>query len=56
VGDEAGAKETRVLVRHYVRSDLLERKAHALRAWDERLNGIVMGEGTSKVVRPPRVG
>jgi integrase len=56
VGDEAGAKETRVLVRHYVRSDLLERKAHALRAWDERLNGIVMHEGTSKVVRPPRVG
>jgi integrase len=56
VGHEAGAKETRVLVRHYVRSDMLERKAHALRAWDERLNGIVMGEGTSKVVRPPRVG
>src|SRR5262249_35672969 len=37
VGHEAGSKETRTLVRHYVRTDLIERKAHALRAWDERL-------------------
>ena len=44
VGHEAGAKETRVLVRHYVRTDMLERKAHALRAWDERLKAIVTGE------------
>ena len=32
VGHEAGGKETRTLVRHYVRTDMLERKAHALRA------------------------
>jgi integrase len=56
VGHEAGAKETRVLVRHYVRSDMLERKAQALRMWDERLRAIVTGEEAAKVVRLPRVG
>jgi integrase len=51
VGHEAGGKDTRKLVRHYVRTDLLERKAHALRAWDERLRTIVMGQEAAKVVR-----
>ena len=55
VGHEAGAKETRVLVRHYVRTDMLERKAHALRAWDERLKTIVAGV-QSKVVQLNRAG
>ena len=41
VGHEAGGKETRTLVRHYVRTDLIERKIHVLRAWDERLQGII---------------
>src|SRR5262249_8350939 len=41
VGHEAGSKETRTLVRHYVRTDLIEGKAHALRAWDERLQDIL---------------
>ena len=54
VGHEAGGKETRTLVRHYVHSDMLERKAHALRAWDERLKAIVSGEETTKVVHLPR--
>jgi integrase len=54
VGHESGGKDTRTLVRHYVRTDLLERKAHALRAWDERLKAIVSGEETAKVVRLPR--
>jgi integrase len=54
VGHESGGKETRTLVRHYVRSDMLERKAHALKAWDDRLKGIVIGEGAAKVVRLPR--
>jgi integrase len=54
VGHESGGKETRVLVRHYVRTDLLERKAHALRAWDERLKAIITGAETSKVVKLPR--
>jgi integrase len=51
VGHEAGAKETRVLVRYYVRTDMLERKAHALRAWDERLRAIVAGAEAANVVR-----
>jgi integrase len=51
VGHESGGKDTRTLVRHYVRTDLLERKAQALRAWDERLKGIVIGEEAAKVVR-----
>ena len=46
-------KDTRTLVRHYVRSDLIERKAHALKAWDDRLKGIVIGEGAAKVVQSP---
>jgi integrase len=56
VGHESGGKDTRTLVRHYVRSDLLERKAHALRMWDERLSAIVTGEEAAKVVHLPRVG
>ena len=56
VGHESGGKETRTLVRHYVRSDMLERKAHALRAWDGRLKAIVTGEERSRVVSLPRTG
>jgi integrase len=37
IGHESRSKEIRTLVRHYVRTDLLDRKAHALRAWDEKL-------------------
>ena len=44
VGHESGGKDTRTLVRHYVHSDMLERKAHALRAWDERLRRSLSGE------------
>ena len=54
VGHESGGKDTRTLVRHYVHTDMLERKAHALKAWDDRLKGIVIGEGAAKVVRLPR--
>ena len=50
-GHESGGKDTRTLVRHYVRTDMLERKAHALRAWDERLKAMVAGEQAAKVVR-----
>jgi integrase len=56
VGHESGGKDTRTLVRHYVRTDLLERKAHALKAWDERLKAIVTGNESTKVVRLPRTG
>jgi integrase len=56
VGHESGGKNTRTLVRHYVHTDMLERKAHALRTWNERLKAIVTGEELSKVVRLPRTG
>jgi hypothetical protein len=56
VGHETGARETRVLVRHYVRTDMLERKAHALRTWDERLKAIVIGREAAKVVQLNRAG
>jgi integrase len=56
VGHESGGRDTRTLVRHYVHSDLLERKAYALRAWDERLKAIVTGEEAAKVVRLEKTG
>jgi integrase len=56
IGHESGGKDTRILRRHYVHTDLLERKTHALKAWDERLRAIVTGEERSKVVRLPRTG
>jgi integrase len=54
VGHESGGKDTRTLVRHYVRTDLLDRKALALRTWDERLKAVVAGEDAANVVRLPR--
>ena len=48
IGHESGAKDTRTLIRHYVRTDLLERKAHVLSAWDERLRAIVTGHYPSE--------
>jgi integrase len=54
VGHESGGKDTRTLVRHYVHTDMLERKTHALKAWDDRLKGIVLGEEAAKVVPLPR--
>jgi hypothetical protein len=56
IGHEAGGKETRTLVRHYVRTDLIERKAHVLRGWDERLRDIVAGREAAKVVRLLKTG
>jgi hypothetical protein len=56
IGHEVRNKEIRTLVRHYVRTDLLERKAHALRGWDERLRAIVTGTEASNVVRLSQVG
>lgn len=47
VGHEAGTKATRTLFRHYVHTDLLDRKATALAAWDARLRAII--DGTAAV-------
>lgn len=55
VGHEAGGKETRTLIRHYVRTNLIERKINVLRAWDERVQGIVAGRA-EKVVPIRKAG
>jgi integrase len=56
IGHESGGKDTRILRRHYVHTDLLERKAQALQAWDQRLKAIVTGAEAAKVVRLPQAG
>jgi hypothetical protein len=56
IGHEAGSRETRTLVRHYVRTDHIERKVQALRAWDERLQHILTGREAGKVVRLRQTG
>jgi integrase len=56
VGHEAAGRETRTLVRHYIHTDLIERKIHALRVWDERLKNIVTGREIKKVVQLRDVG
>jgi hypothetical protein len=56
VAPPLNGKETRTLVRHYVHTDLIERKAHVLRAWDERLRDIVAGREAAKVVRLLKIG
>jgi integrase len=56
IGHEAGGKNTRTLVRHYVRTDMIERKIHALRLWNERLQDIVSGRVAGKVMHLQRMG
>jgi len=43
VGHSGSNKEARTLIRHYVRTDLLEPKAQILREWNERLQIIISG-------------
>jgi integrase len=56
VGHEAGGKEARTLVRHYVHTDLVERKVHVLNAWDKRLQDILAGREAVSVTRLRHVG
>lgn len=42
VGHEAGSRDTRTLVRHYVRTDLVDRKRAVLTAWDHRVQEIIL--------------
>lgn len=44
LGHEAGGKDVRTLIRHYVRSDLVDQKRRALQAWDFHLGLILRGE------------
>jgi hypothetical protein len=48
VGHGGGSRETRTLVRHYVRTDLIVRKAQILSGWDERVQSIVTGGKATK--------
>ena len=50
IGHEAGGKETRTLVRHYVRTDLIERKIQVLRAWDERVRHVLTSQAIGNIV------
>ncbi|MGN6285196.1 MAG: tyrosine-type recombinase/integrase [Afipia sp.] len=47
LGHEMADKSTRILTRHYVRTDLVERKRVALEAWDRRLREIIEGKMAS---------
>jgi len=47
IGHESGSKNTRTLVRHYVRTDLVERKRNVLEGWDRRLREIIEGRTPS---------
>jgi integrase len=50
IGHDAGGKDTRTLVRHYVRTEQIQRKAHVLAAWDAKVVDLVFGGGTSTVL------
>jgi integrase len=43
IGHDAGGPGTRTLLRHYVRTDLVERKCTVLEAWDVRLRAAING-------------
>jgi integrase len=47
IGHEPGGKDVRVLVKHYLHDEFVDRKTHALKAWDDRLRGIIAGEPKS---------
>lgn len=51
IGHEAGTRETRTLVRHYVRTDMLEQKASVLAAWEKRL-GEAIRESSYTTTQP----
>ena len=44
LGHETGGKDVRTLIRHYVRSDLVDRKRKALEAWDTHLRKMLRGK------------
>jgi integrase len=56
IGHEAGSKNTRTLVRHYVRTDLIWHKSEVLQSWDGRLLSILAGREDRGVVKLLRAG
>ena len=51
LGHSAGGGEARTLVRHYVRTDLLERKGNILGAWDLKLHALLSNVSTNNGLR-----
>lgn len=45
LGHQLGGGQTRILARHYIRSELLERKAELLTRWGQRLQNIISKPG-----------
>ena len=55
IGHELSAdKNTRVLVKHYLRTDLVERKTAALDLWDTRLREIISGNAIPNIIQLTR--
>jgi integrase len=54
IGHEGGEKTSRTLIRHYLKSDLIERKRRALEAWDARLQEFISGAPVDNVVQLTR--
>jgi integrase len=55
VGHESfSGRETKTLIRHYLRTDKLERKRTALEAWDARMRAILSGANAVENVIPLR--
>jgi integrase len=50
IGHEAGGKDTRTLVRHYVRTEQVQRKTYVLTAWDSKVADLIFGERTGTVL------
>ena len=42
--DADGSRDARTLIRHYLKSDLIGRKANGLAIWEAHLGAIVAGE------------
>ncbi len=50
IGHEAGGRNTRTLLRHYVRTDLVAQKTPVLEAWDKKVLDAAAGRTASKVL------
>jgi len=54
VGHSAGGVQAQTLVKHYVHSDFIDRKAIALASWDARMRAIISGEKSTGAIIPMR--
>jgi integrase len=50
LGHETGNANVRVLSRHYLRTDLIDRKRNAMIVWDDRLSDIIAGRATGNTI------